>query len=464
RRDREAMPELLAYLKDRPFAPESAFLWYLVADYSLRHADHGRAARAYAMAASAVSREIEREGTTDPAATPPDAQPPWTALAPLTCPALADAPESARRFWQAEESNPVADPKQFAALWNRSLRGEEIALAAFAARLYREGRTPDSAGTTTSTIIEESAGTVAVDTSDAGLSRIQSRALERPGVREALGKALTNLLREPEQHAHHQVCLQQLETLEREQLAAIQRGALTPARERLELARTYLTRMHFARVAFLRDRNSLYRYGAYTLRQGHALQGRPRKARAIQALHAMRRAFAASEFASPTTFQAANSSTPSPPRETTGVVLRLDDPAAARAQAQILHRIAEAYAMMGRGGDRDTLTRIAYLLADHADRRSAGSNSSGDAATEAEAANQRKPSASDAVRREIFKRCGENYHNREALLVLLGGLREATNERAKAPRPPFSAAFYREKLHERDQKFEEAELLSAFTP
>lgn len=427
-RDREAMPEILSYLKSRPTAPGSAFLWYLLGNYNLKYRSYNRAARAYAQAANAA-----RAGPANPSSSIAVA---WPALAPITCPAAVDDSQAAE-FWIAnEQQNPLRIPDQYASLWNRPLTGEETALAAFAARLYSK---QGSGKTNKNTTIEETSGTM-----NAALDNTLARALAQAGVTDRLGAPLAALLKDPGDATNHQTCLQQLESLERAQLALIARGAMTPARERLKQTRVYLTRMHFARMVLLRDQNSMYRYSSYLLRRGNTLQGRPRQIRAIQALHASRQAIAAS----------GSGETKTKPTDP-GIQIRYDDGKQLRVQVQILHQIALAYALLGRDVDHGTLTTIAFLLADHADQLT----TTGVRATDRE---------TNELQRTILKRCGENLNNREALLILLDatGQTNESNQTASAFRnqPPRPAAYYRRKLAERDQKYDEAELLSAFAP
>lgn len=420
-RQREAMPELLAYLQIKPTAPGAGFLWYLLADYNLRHGDFARAARAYERAATAGSLQ---------AANPTANVAPWPALAPLSCPA--DELDSAAKheaFWQAQESNPLEQASAYAELWERPLENHEIALAAFAAGLYRERPADDP------------------DITE--LRALLLAAVARPGVRERLGANLTQLIVAPEEAVHHERCLQSLESLERRQLTAIDRGALTSGRRRLDRAREFLTRMHYARMSYLRDAG-MYRYGVYLLRSGGELQGSARRIRAIRALHALRGAFAVSGVADT---NAAADPAMSEERgraaaNANGITLRFQRPRQLRIQEQILHRIAEAYALMGRPADHDTLTAVAYILADAADRN-------GSAVDTASDSNQELAE----FRRQLFKRCGEDLRNREALLILLGAAAAKTQ-----PAPPRQPAFYHAKLVERDREFEEAELLSAFAP
>ena len=415
-REREAMPELLNYLKARPDAPDSAFLWYVLGNYNLQLRDYRRAGNAYRQAVLTA-----RNAT---ASSPPSRASPRPApmLAPLTCPGESDD----AAFWATYERNPFRDAEHLAALWNRGLSNGETALAAFASRLYIEETASDSS------------------------ARILSEAVSRPGVAEELGPTLTAVLQEPASATNHQSCLQNLERLERVQLDLIARGALTPARERLAIVHRDLIRMHFARMAFLRDERSMYRYGSYMLRRGAELQGGPRRARALQALQALREALTASN-----------------PRDAdpTGVLLQYSDATRLRRQTQILHQIADAYALLGRGGDHDLLESIAYVLADRADRLAALNQPNQSTRPPAVASIDRNTDANSelAVRRTVRKRCGENLNHREALLILLGEAHAArTNDASTVPPTAASADFYRRKLAERDQNFDEAELLSAF--
>lgn len=466
-RDREAMPEFLAYLKARPAATGSDFLWYLLGDYNLRHGDRSRAARAYFRAAQAARANFApRPDSADGSAPTTGAGiPAWTALAPLACPETIDG--DANRFWQAREAQPFDRLELTAALWDRSLGETEIAQAAFAALLYgsRDARSSDAPAN--ASIIEETPPGSVGSESQAELRRIVAESLRSSAVRAKLGRPLAELMAAPHEAIRHRVCLQQLESLERRQIAAIQRGALTPARERLKHTREYLKRLHFARMSFfVNDLNSMYRYGVYMLRRGQDFRGQARKVRAIQALHALRRAFHASGGASsgasdaPNETMAANTT----PAQNTGVRLRYDNPQALRIQAQILHRLAEAYDLLGRGIDRDTLARIALILAERADRTGETENANASVATWIDAEIGREAKDANDVRRLVFKRCGENFLNREALLILLGASAPAASREGDALRPPRTAEFYRAKLFERDQKFEEAELLSAFAP
>ena len=270
------------------------YLFYLIGSYQLDLRSTRQAASALARAARLAQQERPPLSSDTPTGTL------WPLL-PSICPGPEEATSAA--YWDrlsARKSLP----------FQHRLTATELALSAYTAWSLQVGETPPGP-------LSE-------------LRQILNTALTQPGTAElsAAGRAR---LAAPEAAGPRTACLQHLEAAERQRVDRIRRGFPEPDRRHLKTVRRFLKRGYQHAMFVAGDSGSAYRYGGYLLRRSADEEPRLRRIRALEALHALRRAFSQSyhEAAIDTHSEAGP-----PKREDPGLLLN-DRPALER-QAQVL--------------------------------------------------------------------------------------------------------------------------------